>query len=383
MTTSRSLAPMLPVLFLLLPALWLSSCHSGTDAGELAGELADRLTDALEFEDGEYEDSQPPKGEAGSGAPQIVVINGPDSFRLGASFSVGISSAFEQPEKVDKVIVQVVGASGYIAVPAALFENLVTLFGTLKGDPTLQGMSFTLNFALQTSDGRTGLYRPTNFAIPDEPPQELSEPVDTVAFGDNATLINEEAPRGSGSDTAAQIKKIEGPDLLLPGNTFTIDLFTDYQGSTPIISAIMTLPNSTSYFDVEGSLIDTDKGRVMRVEGTLDAEKLSAGDVVTFMFALKTEDGTVGLYRGWSIVIGGTVVLPDGDQGGDSDLDEEVAPESDGDQDLDVDSDPDTDTTPLDFRVQPAFLYPTALVSGANLQTRMTLGPTADGLIGR
>lgn len=312
-------------LLILLSLPGCSSC-SEQDAEEIAGKLADRLTDALDFEGGVAKDGAPPEGEAGEDAPQLMEVTG-DELRVGAPFVFGLESEFASPQEVVKAIVAVEGASKYIEVDGSLFDGLMEIFGLLKKDSELIGEDFKLSFALQTGDGRTGLYMDFDLSIVDEPAQEIPEGEEISALsvaGENSFLS--ERPEGQAGDQVPQIRELSGPEIKPAGADFTVFLETDFDGA--VDSVILTTPKNTAYKEIP---VQLEEGEA-KIDGHLDDE-LSPGDRLIFLWAFKGESG-VGLYRSWSVEIvedGSKIDGDDQHSDGDDDAGDGDDEHSDGD----------------------------------------------------
>ena len=361
---------------LLLPLIIAFSCSSG-DSQNIATALEDRLTDALDFEGGEYHEDEKPAGSSGADAPQISNVDGPEEFRLGAGFAIALFSEYDKADKIDKAIVWVKGARGYISVPGMMAEKLMEIAGTLAADAELQGEDFVIQLALQTEGGRTGLYKSLDFQVADQEAQNVEDPVDSASFSGGVSERGDR-PEGSDSVDAPQIREVDAPTELKPGQEFEVRLYTDFSSHEEVDGAIFSAPGSYGYIEIAGQLeealpveVPNVRGRtidppgkwVMIISGEMD-RKMSTGDILTYMWALKA-GALVGLYRSSEIVIG-EGVSPDGDEDEDlgsdgdrdaepdedpvvitdGDLDEDVEEDSTSDGDSDTDDDLDTDPDP-------------------------------------
>ncbi len=161
-----------------------AGCSKGGNAEKIASGLEDRLTQALSFEGGAIVNEEPPVGSSDPSAPQIKTIDAPVQFRKGADFKVVLTSDFDQPDDVDKALVHVKGASKYIVINKPLsslessekwlsqklledISSVMKLAGVLTDDDELGG-EFILEYALQTKDGVTGVFKERSMEIPEE-----------------------------------------------------------------------------------------------------------------------------------------------------------------------------------------------------------------------
>lgn len=330
----------------LLCAVMFSSCSGGGDSEDIAASLEDRLTTALGFEGASYIEGDAPAGAAGSDAPQIGELSMAGVLYLGAAFATEVTSEYKQAGQVDTVIVYVAGATGYLEVPAELAQGFITLFGVLARDEQLTGEEFTLKFALQTSGEVTGSYVSHRLTVSGatSPQDEGLSAVDV----DGAQWHDSPAPQGSSSVSAPQIRRVEAPETMAPGQAVTVRLHTAF--TEGIAGAILTLPSRDSYFEIPGQFADG----VFEISGGFVGNNTQAGDELSFLWALKSEAGEVGLYRMWIVTVvdassDGDAVPPDGDQPPDgddetiADGDEEIPPDGDGDTDGDEETAPDGD----------------------------------------
>ena len=334
----------------LLCAILLSSCSGGGDSEDIATALEDRLTTALGFEGASYVEGEAPAGAAGGDAPQIGELSMAGVLYLGAAFATEVLSDYSQAEQVDTVIVYVEGAAGYLEVPTELAQGMLTLFGTLAQDGELADEKFTLKFALQTSDDVTGSYVTHKLTVSAAAsPQEEGLALEV----DGAQMHNSPAPQGSSSVSAPQIGKVEAPSFLAPGQAVTVRLYTEF--TEGIDGAILTLPSRDSYFEIPGQLEDG----VFEISGNFVGNNTQVGDELSFLWALKSDAGEIGLYRMWVVTVDdepsdGDPVEPDGDEDPDTDPvqpdgDEEIHPDGDeetppdGDEEMPPDGDVETD----------------------------------------
>ncbi len=275
----------------------LVNCSEDTDAGEISRELSERLTNALNFENGEIIDEQPPDGESGSDAPQISDWEG-DELAIDAPFAFSIISSFSEPEQVHYVLVHVEGSHRYFRVEAGLAEGLAQVFGRVANDSGLSGYGFTLRFALQTADGKTGSFHEQLMYVDynSEPSLSLRDEMGTI------TLEGEESfasgrPAGQNGSAFPQIIAVNAPDFVINGESITLDLTTSYEDE--ILSAIVTTPGNPVYKRVAGTQTE---GKYT-ITGKIEGDELSIGTEWIFLFALENADG-VGLYRSWTVRIG-------------------------------------------------------------------------------
>ena len=163
-------------LFLSFTILPVAGCSSGSssDTEAASKRLEDRLTESLEFEGGEVQNGQPPAGDADPENPQIENVVAPEEFRLGAYFSVILTTEYDKFQEVQSAIVHVKKANKYIIIEKSLVVSgkgyRMELKGKLIDDKDLGG-SFTLEYALQTGDGRTGEYVSSTMEVPEDPPE--------------------------------------------------------------------------------------------------------------------------------------------------------------------------------------------------------------------
>lgn len=312
-------------IFTLLLMVVSFSCSSKGKSDQISEDLADRLTDNLEFEGGTLEEGDPPDGSDSVLAPQITSIKAPEEFQLGSAFSTIIKSDYtsrtivarllkdSKDDPVVRVIIRVVGSqNGYFVVPVEMLYDTIELAGILDGDEQLRDVKFKLEFALQTASGLTGGYQPLNFDIKDTPPQQTANPMSSLDLGDDTDFKDSGRPEGSNDPFAPQILGVNAPEKLIKGEEFVIDLLTNFSPSASIVSAVMTFPLSTGYFELKGTMVETVDGSAYRIKGNMDSPEINVGDYLTFLFALKSSEEKVGTYKSWSVqIISG---IADGDE---------------------------------------------------------------------
>ncbi|RJO66686.1 MAG: hypothetical protein C4523_11710, partial [Myxococcales bacterium] len=160
------------------------SCDDQGDVADIAAGLEDQLVDALRFERGAKRQGSPPEGRV-ENAPQVEVLRGEQEHRPGEDFAFELESVYAQAGDVTRAVVAVEGATQHIVVEGALTARVMALVGTLADDPDLYGKSFTISFALQTADGRTGLYKSMRFVVLGDKAPELDDPVEDTAFAES------------------------------------------------------------------------------------------------------------------------------------------------------------------------------------------------------
>ena len=325
-----------------------SGCSSGGNAENIAKELDDRLTEALEFDGGERIDGTPPEGLSDSNAPQIVEVKMGQTLYTGSGIATELQSDFGNPERVEGAIVYVEGAGSYWQISKEMIQKVILLTGRLKEDAEILGKDFTLKFALQASiigaarlrddltarmkanDLLTGAYVPVAVTVSEEKLPDTDEQLSGMTV-DGAEVINESPPTGSSGAQAPQISSIEAPREIAPTQSVKVLLRSDF--TETVTAAILAVPDGESHMEITGTL----ENGTLIVTGSFVGRNLQAGDVLTFLWALKSEGGKVGQYRTWIVTVAeeavhdGDQVQPDGDQ------DEMV----DGDTDLDLEQEPD------------------------------------------
>ncbi len=348
-------------LFLALIAVHFSGCSKKSKKEDITQSLEDRLTDALDFEGGTVKEGDPPKASDSDAAPQISSVESPEQYRLGADFAVELTSDYAEEQKVDKAIIHILGAKKYIVVsPAYLVDGLMVLAGTLRNDPLLLEKAFDVEYALQTSAGLTGRYRPVGFEISRETPQDVESPIIAVSVSNDNTFHESGRPEGSESEDVPQIQEIEAPSQLRRGDAFSVKLYSDFARTEEVVAAILTTPLNDAYYEIRGVLSAAASGWAMTITGHLATEGLEAGDLLVFLYALKTTDGRVGAYRSWAVEV--VDEIPDGDE----------------DVDPDPDADPDLPSGPL--KMLPARTLPAAIGKEGKQIHVLTVTPFSDGL---
>jgi len=305
------------------------ACTKGSsNAGDIATQLNDRMSDALDFEGGEDHEGDPPAGSSSPMAPQLTAAFLPEDFRLNADFSIVLVTAYKEQNKISHAVIYITGATRYITVPIKIVDGVAELPGRLQSDEDIRAQDFSVQMALQLEDGTTGLYKPYSMKVKDEPAQEVGDPIETLALEHEDNYFESGRPEGTETPDAPQIERIEGPYRLSPGQEFDIKIVTDYPvGLDRIGSVILTTPGNQAYYEIISTFrIDQEKPseQYSIISGTLSAEQVDIGHSLTFLWALKTNSGTVGVYRSWSIIISDPAAIPDGDQ--DTDVDQSEGP---------------------------------------------------------
>ncbi len=338
-------------MLLMLPSLMLVACSSGggdSDDDDIQKELENKLTSALEFDGGEVVEGAPPEGESGDGAPQVESLEAPAELRLGQGFTVSIESDYATPEDVDKAIVYIEGADNHIRVPGHLLEDMqsfiMELAGNLKDDPDLKGKTFTVKYALQTSDGHTGLYREMTLKVMDVEAQVTANSLEILDMGGsdgNGVETLTSRPEGHSGEDFPQITNIIGKQKFEIGGEVSVQIFTDYTDYENVRYLLITAPgtDTTLKYELDG-MQSGDDGIFAVMISKLKANA-SPGDIFALMFALMTDDEKTGLYRVWKMEIVEGETPPDGDT--DGDVDGDVDGDTDGDVDGDTDGDVDGD----------------------------------------
>ena len=139
----------------------------------LADELADRLLDSLDFDGGQPMDEPMPEGS--SSGPGIASAEFP-SVPPAQSPQFTITFTIDESAELETVTRTVVGAkkdgtpaNKHILVTHELDPEMrmVTLSGNISEDEDIAGESFDLLFALQTTDGLTGMYESWSITAPE------------------------------------------------------------------------------------------------------------------------------------------------------------------------------------------------------------------------
>jgi len=158
-------ANLLPILLVAATIVTLFfSCGEGEDDLDAINRaLADRLTDALHFDNGVIQTDELPEWQSVAEAPQITEYEVPLSLQFEKDFSITLKSEYLSYEDVSKAVVYVSNATRYIAVEESLEpgdDGLYTmqLNGRLEKDEDIDGESFSVHVALQTTEGVTGEY---------------------------------------------------------------------------------------------------------------------------------------------------------------------------------------------------------------------------------
>ncbi len=146
---------------LLLAACGEDDADDKDDLGKIAQSLEDRLTDALDLDGGKIVDGEAPEGSDSEDAPQIKDLIALEVFTPGSPFIVILFTDFDKPKIVDKAIIHVKKAGKHIVVSSALSLRPEGWVMDLSGVLTKADVAgeFTLEYALQTKDDLTGLYR--------------------------------------------------------------------------------------------------------------------------------------------------------------------------------------------------------------------------------
>ena len=344
------------ILCLLLALLTLAGCSSGGDAEDLGKALEDRLSEALEFDGGEWIEDAPPEGSSEQSAPQIEEVKMSRTLYSGSGLATELESDYGQPEKVTGAIVYVEGAESYWKIPKEMVQQVVILTGRLKEDAEIKGEDFKLKFALQASvigsarlrqdptarmkanDTLTGAYVPVSVTVSEEKLPDTEEQLSSITV-EGSEVIDEPPPSGSSSTDAPQIKNIEAPARMAPAQSVKVTLHSDF--AEAVSAAILAVPDADSHMEISGTMEDG----ALVVTGSFVGRNLQVGDVLTFLWALKSEKGEVGEYRTWIVTVVEEIV-PDGDPVQNEDGDEEEVIDgdevADGDQ-IDGDLPPDGD----------------------------------------
>ena len=372
-----------------------TGCDSGGDAEEIGKSIEDRLSEALEFDGGERIDGSPPEGLSDASAPQIDGVMMSRTLYTGSGVASELQSDYGQAEKVVGAIVYVEGAESYWKISKEMIQQVVLLTGRLKEDAEILGKDFTLKFALQASiigaarlrddptarmkanDLLTGAYVPVAVTVSEEKLPDTDEQLSGMTV-DGAEVINESPPTGSSGAQAPQISSIEAPREIAPTQSVKVLLRSDF--TETVTAAILAVPDGESHMEITGTL----ENGTLIVTGSFVGRNLQAGDVLTFLWALKSEGGKVGQYRTWIV----TVVkeaLSDGDQGLDGDVEEDILDGdeesmADGDEQVDGDIPTDGDQVDgdLDLDISPDIYYdPTTDLLWENLPS-LSKGTYAD-----
>ncbi len=349
------------VLGLLVWVGLLTACSSASDTEGIEEALEDLLTDSLDFENVETIEGEPPEGDDDpNAAPQIAPeLAVPDTLRLGESFTVGLETAFAEPERVTEAVVYVRGAQRHLVVSGTPTLNAdllrLMLAGTLKKKERLKGETFRLRVALKADDGAVGAYRDWNLSVSDDDPVEVEgEAIDIVSLSEEDRFLSGR-PQGSADPDAPQITRLAGPEQVLIGDdNGSVQLFTfNLERADALEYILISTPGNDAYkrsdgFTIEpvsavsarthatGSLPDIGEDGY-RVTVAVSVSELVPEDTrLVVLFALQDSQERTGLYVPWEFRA--LSEWPDGDE---PDGDEPDGDDPDGD-DPDGD-DPDGD----------------------------------------
>lgn len=171
----RAMTTRLILFLLMIIATGLNSCSSCSDSGDsesIGQALEDRLTDALDFEGGQMHEEEVPGATSDDSSPQISNIEAPDQFHVDAPFEIELATQFDKARNINAAVIHVVGASAYIRVKKSMVQQfdvwLMELNGRLTEDAELKGNTFTIEYALQNTAGRTGSYKTKQMLIAEE-----------------------------------------------------------------------------------------------------------------------------------------------------------------------------------------------------------------------
>ncbi|RJO67720.1 MAG: DUF1566 domain-containing protein, partial [Myxococcales bacterium] len=117
-------------------------------------------------------------------------------------------------------------------------------------------------------------------------------------------------PEGSALASSPQIIRLDAPDEIALARPFTVDLYTDFPQPQDVTLAILSSPNREGYREIQGQTASAGGEQKMRLVGALDGPEYAVGDLLTFLWALKTPDNPPGVYRVWAVRI---VAAVDGD----------------------------------------------------------------------
>ena len=299
-TAQRCMAAVL----MLLLVVWSVQCSSDGDASSLAEDLANRLTDALEFENGTQEQGEAPDGSDEAAAPQITQLVAPLEMRVGEPFALEVYTDFAQAGEVSRAIVAVKDATKYLQITAATTMadsgNVMYLSGILLADEELKGRSFSLSVALQTDGGLTGAYASWNISVLNLSGSAGGNYVDTMDVG-GATWSDTGRPDGSDAQDAPQISGVQGPEFILPGQTFSVVLESiNATASSGVQTIVATLPKSPGYKAISSFEVNEQDGLTRYiVQVMLPASALPMRNMVV-LWALQNADGATGLFAPWT-----------------------------------------------------------------------------------
>jgi len=124
-----------------------------------------------------------------------------------------------------------------------------------------------------------------------------------------------EKPAPNQGDNYPQVTQLSAPDVVgFSGQTFELDIYTDYQNAGDVIGAVMYIQPADEFMTIEGSLapvagnpgqkrLQNQQQSFMRFIVRLDWDKSFGGKIPKIEFALQKSDGTVGNYWIWQPLI--------------------------------------------------------------------------------
>ncbi len=158
---------------------------------KITAALANRLTESLSFSgDVELKEGNPPSSSNSPDAPQITKIDAPTRFSASSPFQIVLKTDYRYPSEIDFTIIHVENASKYILVKqpfskvkrllrsktfADILDSSTRLTGSIGDNEDIKELDFVLFFALRNKDGQIGDYRPSDFKIPEDPPDCTDE----------------------------------------------------------------------------------------------------------------------------------------------------------------------------------------------------------------
>lgn len=273
--------------------LLLTACSSGGNSEQISEDLADRMSDSLEFDGGELEETPMPEGQESPEAPQLTKVESEEPLRIGDPFVIELETDFNNPQTINRVLMQVVGSSKHFVINTGVVvtedKKMITLSGILKADEELKGLKVTMLFALKTEDGSLGLSRELKIAVTEEDVRGTSTELET----DDPLWSNIPRPDTLSSDEAPQILRIEAPEIVIVDEPFDVAIFSRSSEATSIL--LTTIGNDECLTTTFDEKTVQDNYTVYKFEMKIPNKNILEQKLV-ILFALQKDDDTTGLF---------------------------------------------------------------------------------------